>query len=965
VTATARREARRLPRQPGEVIDRDRRFEITWCGRPFPAYPGDTIVSALAASGVRAFSRSSRYHRPRGILTASFHDPGCTVQVGGEPNVRGAHRRAEPGMVVSPQGVWPSLGVDLKAVSQLVGPLMGAGSQYKTFMKPVALLPAYQQVRKRLANGGRLPADPRPACYDKRYAHPDVVVAGGGPAGMAAAVAAARAGAGVMLVEEEYELGGHLRWGGPDELAALAQLRVEVESEAGIEVLTNSVVTGRYEGNWLAIVQRPAPGGPIEAGGPQAVVERLVKARARSLVVAPGLIERPYVFEGNHRPGVMLSTAVRRLINLWAVKPGEEAVVLTANSSGDAAVADLQRAGVEVVRVVDARRGGGIVRALGPARSRRQRAREALGGGLEAVLLLGGAGGVGGVELPGGERLECDLLVTAVGWTAPTSLLDMAGDRPFYDERAARFLPGGRLAEGVLAAGGIAGDGPLDQMVEQARAIGRLAAGQRGEVPASPREGHPALFRSSTHGMVDYSGDVSSRDLVAAVREGYDSIELAKRYTTATMGPSQGKLEVANAVAVVAEATGRTMDETGTTVWRPPYAPISLGALAGPRHEPVRRSPMQAWHEAHGAEPVVEGQWVRPGHYGDPEAEVLGVRHAVGLMDVTPRGKLDLKGPDVPKLLDLVYANRWAGRAEGAVGYGVMCTEEGVVLDHGVTGRVGPAHYLMSTTPAGEATVWEWLESWLQTAHPEWKVHVTPLTAAFASIDVAGPRSRQLMERVVEGVDLSPEAFPHMEVRRGSVCGVPGCYMWRLGSTGELGYEVNVPASYGLFVWETLMDRGADLGVGAFGVEAQGVLLLEKGHLMVGQDTDGSTHPFAASLDWLVELDKHDFAGRPELVGPGRGGGHQRLVGLQPLDPALVPPEPCLIVEGEATISGRVTSSRRSPTLGRSICLGLVAPHLATPGTVVTVVLPDRTRVGARVMEHRAHFDPEGVRLRA
>jgi sarcosine oxidase subunit alpha len=344
---------------------------------------------------------------------------------------------------------------------------------------------------------------------------------------------------------------------------------------------------------------------------------------------------------------------------------------------------------------------------------------------------------------------------------------------------------------------------------------------------------------------------------------------------------------------------------------------------------------------------------------------VRRVRQAVGLIDVTPLGKLDLRGPDVPKLLNLVYVNRWSRLAEGAVRYGAMCTEDGVVLDDGVTGHVGPDHYLMSTTSSGAATVWEWVESWLQTEHPEWKVHVTPLTTAFASINVAGPRSRQLMERVVEGVDLSPEAFPYMQVRRGSICGVPECYMWRIGFTGELSYEVHVPASYGLFVWETLMDEGSDLGVGAFGVEAQRIMRLEKGHLIVGQDTDGLTHAFSASLEWLVKLDKEDFAGKPELVWVQRSGGeHQRLVGLQPLDPALVPPEACLIVEKEATISGRITSSRHSPTLGRSICLGLVAPHLATPGTVVTVVLPDRTRVGARVMEHLAHFDPEGVRLR-
>ncbi|MST34919.1 FAD-dependent oxidoreductase, partial [Acidimicrobiaceae bacterium USS-CC1] len=526
------------------------------------AYRGDTIVSGLLANGVSVFSRSFKYHRPRGVLSASFLDPGCTVQVGDEPNVRGAHRRLEPGMVVTPQNVWPSLRYDAKSANQLVGRFLGAGFYYKTFMKPERLWPAYEQVLKRFATGGRVSPETPHGFYDKRYAHPDVLVAGGGPAGMAAALAAAEAGAEVLLVEEEYDLGGHLRWGDGAERAALAELAAAVAAAPGIEVLTNSVVTGRYDDNWIAVLQRRHPdrvgGGFGPAGSP--VIERLVKARAGALVVAAGLVERPYVFDGNDRPGVMLSTAARRLVNLWAVKPGERAVVLSANAAGDAAAADLERVGVEVARVVDARSGGDVVRALG-ARN----------------------GTLTGVELGDGTKLDCDLLVTAVGWTAPTSLLNMAGDKPVYEPRAARFLPGGRLPGNVYVTGGIAGDGSLDELVAHARAIGTAAArgGEAGSAPALRIDPHPALFKGATHGMVDYSEDVSSKDLVAAAAEGYDSIELMKRYTTVTMGPSQGKLETVNAVAILSEATGRSIGETGTTVWRPPYAPISLGALGG------------------------------------------------------------------------------------------------------------------------------------------------------------------------------------------------------------------------------------------------------------------------------------------------------------------------------------------------------------------------------------------------
>jgi sarcosine oxidase subunit alpha len=931
--------AYRLPVQPGELLDRSRALSFVWEGNPYTGYAGDTIVSALAASGVRVFSRSFKYHRPRGVLTATALDPGCTMQVGDEPNVRAAARRLTDGMVVRPQNVWPSLRLDVGAANQLVGRFLTAGFYYKTFIKPQRLWPAYERVLAGFAPGGRTSGASTPGEYDQRYAHPDVVVAGGGPAGIGAALAAAEAGAQVMLVEQEYELGGHLRWGGPADRALLTQLRAAVDAAPNVEVLVESVVAGRYDDNWVSIVQQGLPH----------VTERLVKARAKTLVVAPGLIERPYVFAGNDLPGVMLGTAVRRLINLYAVRPGTRAVVLSANPEGDAAVADLERVGVEIAGVIDARRGEDLHRAAGSG--------------------LMGSGGVKAVELAGGRRVECDLVVTSIGWTAPTSLLNMAGNRPWYDPSAARFRPGEDLPDGVLATGGLVGDGTAEELVTHGRSVGAAAAARAGLGQAAPPgplpvRPHPALFRASTHGMVDFSEDVSSKDIVAAAAEGYDSSELVKRYTTATMGPAQGKLETVNTVAVLAEGTGRRIEELGTTVWRPPYAPISLGALAGRNHEPVRSSPMQPWHEAHGAAPLVAGAWIRPDHYGDPQAEARHVREQVGLIDVTPLGKLDLRGPDVPKLLNLVYVNKWSKLDIGSVRYGVMCAEDGVVMDDGVTGRLGPERYLMSTTSSGAGAVWEHLENWLQTEHPDWQVHVTPLTTYYASINVAGPLARELLTRVTEDIDLSPEAFPYLRVRSGRVAGVDDCLMWRIGFTGELSYELHVPASYGLHVWTALLDRGRDLDVAAFGVEAQRILRLEKGHLIVGQDTDGLTKALDAGLGGLVKLDKGDFVGRPELVWQEQLGEQQRLVALQPVGGTIVPPEASQIVTGREIV-GRITSSRMSPTLGRSICLGYVEVRLAEPGSVVTVLLPDGRRIQARVLPHLAHFDPDGGRLRA
>ena len=944
---------RRLEPQPGEVIDRSKPLHFTWNRKKLIGFAGDTIVSALLANNQVVVSRSMKYHRPRGVLSANYWDPNTTVQVGNEPNVRAGHRLLEANMAVSAQNVWPSLEFDIKAANNLVGRFLTAGFYYKTFMKPQRLWPLYEKVLARFSPGGVIDINSPHGYHDKRYAHPDVVVAGGGPAGLAAAISAAQAGMSVMLVEHEHRLGGHLLWGSDHDRNVAAELEAQARS-VGVEILVDSTVTGRYDDNWIAIAQRSHPN----------VVERLIKARAKTLVVAAGLIERPYVFAGNDHVGVMLSGAVRRLINMYSVRPGHRAVVLTANKSGDAAIADLERVGVDVVAVVDARKEQTIAAAAGSPRKLKT------------------------VTLANGSKINTDLLVTAVGWTAPTSLLNMAGDRPSYDPRAARFFPT-RLPDNVIATGGIVGDGSLDELIEHGTNSGQLAAGRASLVrhhlrgsraakldtdpPAAPqdtrtplaRSSHPELFRASTHGLVDYSEDVTSKDLFAAAAEGFDSVELIKRFTTATMGPSQGKLETVNTVAVLAEAKGETIEQVGTTVWRPPYAPISLGALAGRVFEPVRVSSIHQWHVDNHMTPILAGQWVRPEHYGNPSAEVINVRNNVGITDVTPLGKLDLRGPDVSKLLNLVYTNKWSKLPVGAVRYGVMCAEDGVVFDDGVTGRLGENHYLMSTTSSGAASVWQWIEMWLQTEHPDWRVHVTPVTTCYTSINIAGPRSRALLERLVSDVDLSNEAFPYMQVRCGTIANVTDAILWRIGFTGELSFEMHVPAGFGLHVWEQLLDVGKDMRVAPFGLEAQRILRLEKGHFIVGQDTDGLTKAPTTGLQSLIKLDKADFAGKPELQWSESETDLPVLVAIVPDIRGLAIAEACQILRhGTTEIVGRITSSRFSPTLQKTICLGQVTPEFAAAGTELTVRLMDGSDTKAKVLEHHSHFDPEGARLR-
>ena len=568
-----------------------------------------------------------------------------------------------------------------------------------------------------------------------------------------------------------------------------------------------------------------------------------------------------------------------------------------------------------------------------------------------------------------GSRIDCDLLAIATGWTAPTSLLNMAGDQPKYEPAAARFVPGGNLPDDVFAAGGLAGDGSLEELIAHAGAVGAAAAARAGHgtgpaaIPKLGMRGHPALFRSRTHGMVDWCEDVSSSDICSAVAEGYDSIELVKRYTTATMGPTQGKLETINTMAIVAEVLGKTLDEVGTTTWRPPYAPITLGALAGRPSEPKHVSPMQPWHEAHNAQPLIAGKWIRPEHYGDPQAEVVNTRTNVGIIDVTPLGKYLLHGSETSHLLNLLYVNGWSELPVGSAQYGLMCNDDGVVLDDGVTARLSADEYFMTTTSSGAVGVGEWIESWLQGSSMEGRIHVMPATEAFASINVAGPRSRELLSRVTENVNLDPTAFPYMGARRGRVAGVDGCLLLRLGFTGELSYELHVPAGYGLYVWETLLERGRDLGIAPFGIEAQRIMRLEKGHVIIGQDTDGLTQAVSLGLKKFVKFGKSDFVGKPELKWQAERGDYPRLIGLWPTDPSVVPPEASQIIRG-TTIVGRITSSRMSPTLQRSICMALVSEDLSHPGTSLTVRLPDGHHVPAQVAERRIHFDPQGTRLR-
>ncbi|HSM57482.1 MAG TPA: FAD-dependent oxidoreductase [Candidatus Sulfomarinibacteraceae bacterium] len=952
----------------GKAIDPQETFAFTFDGKTYQAHPGDTIGSALARAGVRVLSRSFKYHRPRGLMCCAGHCPNCLVQVADEPNVRACRRAVEPDMAVRSQNAWPSLQRDVMSLTALGDRFMPPGFYYKAFIRPRALWPVYEWVLRRAAGLGQVHPQTAPAPYDKQYVHADVAVAGGGPAGLSAALAAAQQGARVALFDENPTLGGHTRYSG-DPISNLQSLVSDLHTHPNVTLFPDTTVLGYYEHNWLSAVSG----------------RRLYKIRASSVVVATGAYEQPLVFDNNDLPGVMLGSGVQRLLRLYGIAPGRAAVVVTANDYGWEVAADLLQAGVAVQGVVEQR--AAPTDAAGAARE----ALAAAGARLFDHSTVVAAKGRGEVQaavvapLADAKRqtteLACNLIAVSVGWAPANGLLYEAGGKIDYEQEQGEFLPQS-LPPGVFAAGRVTGPASVAQQVRQGQQVGRAAAAfAAGEPQAESenvpdeRQTHAGPRRTSTlvsagdgdHAnggkrFVCFCEDVTDHDIEMSIAEGYNSIELLKRYSTISMGPCQGKMCSANTIHLCARANGWSVNETGTTTARPPATPVSLGALAGQKMEPVRRTPLHEWHVAQGAKMMTAGLWMRPEHYGDPTAEVRAVRQRVGLIDVSTLGKLRLTGPGVPALLERLYANRWQKLGVGRVRYGLMCNDEGIVLDDGVTARLGEEEYYMTTTSSGAGAVYEWIEWWVQSGWGQ-GARVTPLTDAFAAFNLAGPRARTVLARLAGG-DLSNEAFPYMHVRQMDVAGAP-CRLLRLGFTGELSYEIHCPAGYGPHLWQALMEAGADEGIAPFGVEAQRVLRLEKAHLIIGQDTDALSDPFGAGLGWAVKMDKDDFLGRRSLLRVADNSPAQRLCGFKMCDPQLAPAEGLQVVEQTAeglTIVGHVTSSRYSPSLEEAIGLCWLPARLADPGTKIAIRLEDGRLVEAEVCGG-AFYDPEGRRL--
>ncbi|BCH26970.1 sarcosine oxidase subunit alpha [Mesorhizobium sp. L-8-3] len=1028
---------RRLP--IGGRIDRSQPIEFTFDGRAMTGFRGDTLASALLANGVRLVGRSFKYHRPRGIYSAGPEEPNALVTLGTggrrEPNITATTVELAEGLVAESQNRWPSLKFDAQGINGLFAPFLSAGFYYKTFMGPTRRAwMFYEHFIRKAAGLGRAGEEADPDRYDVRHLFADVAVVGSGPAGLSAALAAGGAGARVVLIEQDFAPGGTLLWDPADTESAdwVSGMLARLAEMPNVSLMTRTTAFGAYDGNVLGLVERHGSGtaDPKEGQARQT----LLLLRAKSIVYASGALERPLTFANNDRPGIMLASAARIYLNRFAVLAGTRVVVATDNDSAYRAAFDLAAAGAGVT-IADSR-AEPIHELLEQARRRgiavhtKSRIANALGGRAVRAVTLS--------EPSGPATIRCDLVAVSGGWSPTVHLTSHLGVKPVYREDIRTFVPG-KLGAGLFVAGAVTGSFTRGGAIEEGHRAGAEASAFCGlaksvqqpvgleltEFDAGPHDNslsaslrlapvphfvradggshticpeHYRPLRSEERwfakrtregdekaakfaegkAFVDLQMDVTTEDIALAHREGYESVEHLKRYTTLGMGTDQGKTSNLYALSAMAGLRGMAVPEVGTTTFRPPYTPVAIGALAGRsiahHYKPIRRTPMHDWHIANGAQMLEGGLWMRPWFYRASGrdvneayvAEMRLVREAAGLMDISTLGKIDVQGPDAAEFLDRIYVNGFAKLPVGRARYGIMLRDDGIAFDDGTTSRLGERHFFMTTSTAKAADVMSRLEFLLDTAWPDLRVSVTSVTDEWAAMSVAGPNSRDILAAAFPDLDVSNEALPHMRLLEGKYRD-RRLRIVRLSFSGERAYEIYVGASLGAEVWCRLMEAGAPFGLKPYGVEALGSLRVEKGHV-AGPEIDGRTTLDDLGLSRMAGKRRGyvgEVLGRREAFSdPAR----PRLVGLRCLEPGkrlhggailFRPNEP---MQGHGL--GRITSVTYSPTLDLWVGLGLLAREAAVEGAEIVAAYPITGQtVRARVVVSPMFLDPKGERL--
>lgn len=961
----------------GGQIDRSKTLRFTFDGVPYQGHPGDTLASALLANGVRLMGRSFKYHRPRGPLSAGSEEPNALVQLRSgarqEPNTRATVAELFEGLEASSQNAWPSLKFDAMAINDRLNTFFTAGFYYKTFMWPAAFWEkVYEPIIRRAAGLGALTRQEDPDEYDKGFLHCDLLVIGAGPAGLSAALTAGRAGARVILADEDFRFGGRLNAetlevGGQSGADWAASAVAELSALPNVRLMLRTTIVGAFDHGIYGAVERVSDHLPVPAKGkPRQTLWRIYSRRA---ILAGGATERPIAFENNDRPGVMLAGALRAYANRWGVAVGHRAAVFTNNDDGLRTAADLKARGIDV-RVIDSRLGEEVVDTSGRL-------------GLKSVTIR---------KDGRTETFACDALGVSGGWNPNVNITSHHRSRPVWDEGIQGFVPGADGPPGLTAAGAAAGALSTHGALAggQAQAIAALTdlgiTAKADTLPAAedaPVAIAPKWYVAGGKGRawIDPQNDVTLKDVKLAQQENFSSVEHLKRYTTLGMATDQGKTGNVLGLAVMAGLTGKTIPETGTTIYRPPYTPVAMGTLAGrsrgKEFKPFRLTPSHKWAEEQGAVFVEVGMWLRAQwlpkagetHWRESvDREVLATRKSVGICDVTTLGKIDIQGTDAAAFLDRVYANNFASLAVGKCRYGLMLREDGIVYDDGTTARLGENEYVMTTTTANAVLVFRNLEYARQVLWPDMDVQLISTTEAWAQFSVAGPNARKLLQKIVDQ-DISDAAFPYMGAGNITVGGIRG-RLFRISFSGELAYEIAVPTRYGDALVRRLMEAGQEFAAIVYGTEALGVMRVEKGHV-AGNELNGQSTALNMGLGKMVSK-KKDSIGMvlSQREGMNDPNGY-RLVGVKPVDPQgkLTAGSHFLEIGAAPVIEndgGWLTSKVYSPHLGCDIALGYLKGGDQKIGKRMRAVnLLAKPVAETEVEIVSPHFfDPEGERLR-